>query len=113
MAECPEPYRGCGRSARRWQRRQFPVVPRGASPHPRAAVSAFPMSPSPSEKEHALQAEIARLRALLRAAGIDVGQAPPGIEKTPEPSHETGEQLRLAQEAGGVGGFSLDIASNL
>jgi PAS domain S-box-containing protein len=63
------------------------------------------MSPSPSEKEHALEAEIARLRALLQQAGIDPGAEPP--------LHQPGEQLRLAQEAGGIGAFTLEIATNL
>ncbi|RKI44555.1 PAS domain S-box protein, partial [Corallococcus sp. AB049A] len=61
------------------------------------------MSAPPSETEQALRAEVERLRLRLRDAGLDDGAD----------ARVKHEQLRLAQEAGGIGVFTLDIATNL
>ncbi|RKI35729.1 PAS domain S-box protein [Corallococcus sp. AB004] len=69
-----------------------------------------------SETEQALRAEVERLRFRLRAAGLEDGAgtvpdlpAPPGGNADARVKQE---QLRLAQEAGGIGVFTLDIATN-
>ncbi|WP_375755703.1 PAS domain-containing protein [Corallococcus exercitus] len=80
------------------------------------------MSVPPSDTEQALRAEVERLRLRLRAAGLDDGTGtPPAPVPEPPVLHDRDadalrvqhEQLRLAQEAGGIGVFTLDIATNL
>ncbi|WP_223640762.1 PAS domain-containing protein [Corallococcus sp. EGB] len=78
------------------------------------------MSVPPSDAEQALRAEVERLRLRLRAAGLDDGadtvcaRAPeaPARHDRDADARVKHEQLRLAQEAGGIGVFTLDIATN-
>ncbi|NOK08683.1 GAF domain-containing hybrid sensor histidine kinase/response regulator, partial [Corallococcus exercitus] len=79
------------------------------------------MSVPPSDTEQALRAEVERLRLRLRAAGLEdgAGTLPAAAPETPvlrdadERLRVKREQLRLAQEAGGIGVFTLDIPTNL
>jgi PAS domain S-box-containing protein len=78
------------------------------------------MTPLPLPPQQLLEAEVARLRRLLQGAGVDAG---PTLSWTPEgltaprpaESHlrERDEQLRLAQQAGGIGAFAVDIRTNV
>ncbi|MFB1480444.1 PAS domain-containing protein [Corallococcus sp. RDP092CA] len=75
------------------------------------------MSVPPSDAEQALRAEVERLRLRLRAAGLDDGDgtvSPRGPEGSAADADARAkhEQLRLAQEAGGIGVFTLDIATH-
>ncbi|GMU10651.1 hypothetical protein ASNO1_69050 [Corallococcus caeni] len=78
------------------------------------------MSAPPSDTEQALRAEVERLRLRLRAAGLEDGAGTPTATAVPETPalHDADaprvqhEQLRLAQEAGGIGVFTLDIATH-
>ncbi len=65
---------------------------------------------APSDIQVALEAEISRLRGLLHQAGLDAeGQA---LASAPAPL-EPARLLRLAQGAGGIGVFSLELATGL
>ncbi|RKH69114.1 PAS domain-containing protein, partial [Corallococcus aberystwythensis] len=75
------------------------------------------MSAPSSDTEQALRAEVERLRLRLRAAGLDDGTGTAPEPSASPPAEDTWlrvkhEQLRLAQEAGGIGVFALDIATN-
>nr|WP_187323543.1 PAS domain-containing protein [Stigmatella aurantiaca] len=74
------------------------------------------MRPSPPTQEQLLEAEVARLRRLLQEAGIDAGPAVLGTAPAASAqgsAWEQGELLRIAQEAGGIGAFAVEIATDI